>query len=49
MTTPLFEISQTFTFDAAHTLPIEGNQPEYFRTHGHSFTCEVTMRGTKTT
>ena len=48
MTTPLFEISQTFTFDAAHTLPIEGNQPEYFRTHGHSFTCEETMRGTKT-
>ena len=47
MTVPLFEISQTFTFDAAHTLPIEGNQPEHFRTHGHSFTCEVTLRGTK--
>jgi 6-pyruvoyltetrahydropterin/6-carboxytetrahydropterin synthase len=47
MTAPLFEISQTFTFDAAHTLPVEGNQPEYFRTHGHSFTCEVTLRGTK--
>ncbi|MBL4721193.1 MAG: 6-carboxytetrahydropterin synthase [Alphaproteobacteria bacterium] len=43
----MFEISQTFTFDAAHTLPIEGNRPEYFRTHGHSFTCEVAMQGTR--
>ncbi|MFT6580403.1 MAG: 6-pyruvoyltetrahydropterin/6-carboxytetrahydropterin synthase [Alphaproteobacteria bacterium] len=47
MTTPLFEISQTFTFDAAHTLALEGNRPEYFRTHGHSFTAEVTLQGTR--
>jgi 6-pyruvoyltetrahydropterin/6-carboxytetrahydropterin synthase len=39
---PMIEISQEFTFDAAHFL--EG-APEYRRMHGHSFYAEVTLRG----
>jgi 6-pyruvoyltetrahydropterin/6-carboxytetrahydropterin synthase len=38
----MIEISQEFTFDAAHVL--EG-APEYRRMHGHSFYVEVTLRG----
>jgi 6-pyruvoyltetrahydropterin/6-carboxytetrahydropterin synthase len=38
----MIEISQEFTFDAAHFL--EG-APEYRRMHGHSFYVEVTLRG----
>jgi len=38
----MIEISQEFTFDAAHVL--EG-APEYRRMHGHSFYAEVTLRG----
>jgi 6-pyruvoyltetrahydropterin/6-carboxytetrahydropterin synthase len=38
----MIEISQEFTFDAAHFL--EG-APEYRRMHGHSFYAEVTLRG----
>lgn len=38
----MIELSQEFTFDAAHFL--EG-APEYRRMHGHSFYVEVTLRG----
>jgi len=38
----MIEISQEFTFDAAHVL--EG-APVYRRMHGHSFYAEVTLRG----
>ena len=38
----MIEISQEFTFDAAHFL--EG-APEYRRVHGHSFYAEVSLRG----
>jgi 6-pyruvoyltetrahydropterin/6-carboxytetrahydropterin synthase len=38
----MIEISQEFTFDAAHFL--EG-APEYRRMHGHSFYVEVILRG----
>ncbi|HVV26654.1 MAG TPA: 6-carboxytetrahydropterin synthase [Rhizomicrobium sp.] len=38
----MIELSQEFTFDAAHYL--EG-APEYRRMHGHSFYAEVTLRG----
>ena len=38
----MIELSQEFTFDAAHFL--EG-APEYRRMHGHSFYAEVTLRG----
>lgn len=38
----MIELSQEFTFDAAHFL--EG-APEYRRMHGHSFYAEVTLKG----
>jgi len=44
MTEPVFEITKTAHFDAAHYLP-EGTRPEYRRLHGHSFQVEATVRG----
>jgi 6-pyruvoyltetrahydropterin/6-carboxytetrahydropterin synthase len=38
----MIELSQEFTFDAAHYLD---GAPEYRRMHGHSFYAEVTLRG----
>jgi len=38
----MIELSQEFTFDAAHFLD---GAPEYRRMHGHSFYAEVTLRG----
>ena len=38
----MIEISQEFSFDAAHFLD---GAPEYRRMHGHSFYAEVTLRG----
>ena len=38
----MIEISQEFTFDAAHFLD---GAPEYRRMHGHSFYAEVMLRG----
>jgi 6-pyruvoyltetrahydropterin/6-carboxytetrahydropterin synthase len=39
----MIELTQEFGFDAAHYLG-EG-APENARLHGHSFYCEVTLRG----
>jgi len=39
----MIEISQTFTFDAAHHLG--AGAPENRRLHGHSFYVEVGLRG----
>jgi 6-pyruvoyltetrahydropterin/6-carboxytetrahydropterin synthase len=39
----MIEISQTFSFDAAHQLG--AGAPENRRLHGHSFYVEVTLRG----
>src|ERR1700742_2846235 len=39
----MLEISQTFSFDAAHHLG--AGAPENRRLHGHSFYAEVTLRG----
>ena len=39
----MIEITQEFTFDAAHRLDAGG--PENRRIHGHSFYAEVTLRG----
>jgi len=39
----MIEISQTFTFDAAHHLG--AGAPENRRLHGHSFYVEVSLRG----
>ena len=43
MPAQMIEISQTFTFDAAHHLG--AGAPENRRLHGHSFYVEVTLRG----
>jgi len=39
---PMIELTQEFSFDAAHYLD---GAPEYRRMHGHSFYAEVTLRG----
>ena len=39
----MIEITQEFTFDAAHRL--DAGTPENRRIHGHSFYAEVTLRG----
>jgi 6-pyruvoyltetrahydropterin/6-carboxytetrahydropterin synthase len=39
----MMEITQEFTFDAAHRL--DAGAPENRRVHGHSFYAEVTLRG----
>ena len=44
MTKQVLEITQQFSFDAAHYLgasPVDSNR----RIHGHSFYVEVTLRG----
>jgi 6-pyruvoyltetrahydropterin/6-carboxytetrahydropterin synthase len=44
MTEPIFEITKSAAFDAAHSLP-DGPRSEYRRLHGHSFQVEATVRG----
>jgi len=44
MTDPVFEITKSAHFDAAHYLPA-GPRGEYQRLHGHSFQVEATVRG----
>jgi 6-pyruvoyltetrahydropterin/6-carboxytetrahydropterin synthase len=44
MSDPVFEITKTAGFDAAHYLPA-GPRGEYQRLHGHSFQVEATVRG----
>ncbi len=48
----MFELSQTFHFDAAHTLRRKTvSAPEALasrRVHGHSYTAEVSLRGEPT-
>lgn len=39
----MIEITQEFSFDAAHRL--DAGAPENRRIHGHSFYAEVTLRG----
>ena len=39
----MIELSQEFTFDAAHRL--DAGAPENRRIHGHSFYAEITLRG----
>jgi len=44
----MFELSQTFSFDAAHTLKRNVSPEEAAgsrRIHGHTYTAEVTVRG----
>ena len=43
-TIPIFEITKTAQFDAAHSLPT-GPKASYQKLHGHSFQVEATVRG----
>ena len=45
MTPPVFEITKSATFDAAHRLPGGPAHGPYTRLHGHSFQVEATLRG----
>ena len=45
--TPIFEITKTAHFDAAHRLPT-GPRASYQKLHGHSFQVEATVRGVMT-
>lgn len=47
MQSPVFEVTETVTFECAHHLPGREGRPEYERRHGHSFVCEVTLLGTR--
>lgn len=46
MTAPLYELSQRFFFEAAHTLRREVEAEGSRRVHGHTYEAEVTVRGT---
>ena len=41
----MIELTQTFTFEAAHFLPSAPDGNENRRIHGHSFRVDVTLAG----
>lgn len=41
----MFELSQSFHFDAAHTLERAHESASSRRVHGHSYRAEITLRG----
>ena len=45
MTEPIFEITKTATFDAAHYIQQGPEDHRYRRLHGHSFAVEASVRG----
>ena len=45
MTPPLFEITKTARFDAAHYFDESPEHRPYARIHGHSFRVEASVRG----
>ena len=45
MTEPVFEITKSAAFDAAHRLDVGPADERYRRLHGHSFEVEATVRG----
>lgn len=45
MSQPVFEITQSAHFDAAHFLDVGPAGSTYRRMHGHSFRVEATIRG----
>jgi 6-pyruvoyltetrahydropterin/6-carboxytetrahydropterin synthase len=47
MSEPIFEITKTAQFDAAHRLPT-GPKASYQKLHGHSFQVDATVRGVMT-
>ena len=44
----MWELTKSFTFEAAHTLPITTLGEASQEIHGHSFRAEVTVRGRTT-
>ena len=44
----MWELTKSFTFEAAHTLPITTLGEASQEIHGHSFRVEVTVRGNST-
>jgi 6-pyruvoyltetrahydropterin/6-carboxytetrahydropterin synthase len=44
----MWELTKSFTFEAAHTLPITTLGEASQEIHGHSFRAEVTVRGEAT-
>ena len=44
----MWELTKSFTFEAAHTLPITTLGEASQEIHGHSFRAEVTVRGDAT-
>ena len=42
----MWELTKSFTFEAAHTLPNTVSGEASLEIHGHSFRAEVTVRGT---
>ena len=48
MTAPLFEITKSAGFDAAHRLPAGPQDGPYTRLHGHSFKVEAALKGPAT-
>ena len=45
MTNPVFEITKTATFDAAHYIEQGPGDHRYRRLHGHSFQVEASIKG----
>jgi 6-pyruvoyltetrahydropterin/6-carboxytetrahydropterin synthase len=45
MTEPIFEITKSATFDAAHHMIHPEADSRYRRMHGHSFRVEASLRG----
>jgi 6-pyruvoyltetrahydropterin/6-carboxytetrahydropterin synthase len=45
MTEPVFEITKTARFDAAHQIAHAASEPRYRKLHGHSFEVEASLRG----
>ena len=45
MTQPIFEITKSASFEAAHYLAQGPAESRYRRLHGHSFRVEATVRG----
>ena len=48
MSQPVFEITKTASFDAAHRLPDAPDAKRHGALHGHSFRVEATLRGPAT-
>jgi 6-pyruvoyltetrahydropterin/6-carboxytetrahydropterin synthase len=41
----IVDLVKEFTFEAAHRLPSVSENHKCYRLHGHSFACEVAVRG----